>query len=167
MNIKTQRLIVTKFTLDMAESVHVLSLDEDNNRFVPDEVFNTIEEAQEILDAIIFWYGQKDKPQIYAITFNGQHIGHVQAVPFDDDNWEIGYHVGKEYTNKGFATEAVKAFLAKIMQQLKINKILGICHASNIASLRVLKKCGFRLEYAGKGEYQNKIQDICRFVYNG
>lgn len=42
MKIKTERLIITEFTMDMAEAVHLNSLDEDNRRFVPDEVFETI-----------------------------------------------------------------------------------------------------------------------------
>ena len=44
MKIETKRLIITKFTMDMAEAVHLNSLDEDNRRFVPDEVFETVEE---------------------------------------------------------------------------------------------------------------------------
>jgi len=47
MNIETDRLTITRFTMDMAEAVHLNSLDEDNRRFVPDEVFETVEEAAE------------------------------------------------------------------------------------------------------------------------
>ena len=42
---ETERLIITEFTTDMARVVHENSLDEDNRRFVPDEVFETEEEA--------------------------------------------------------------------------------------------------------------------------
>ena len=45
MRIETERLLITDFTPDMAEVVHLNSLDEDTRRFVPDEVFETIEEA--------------------------------------------------------------------------------------------------------------------------
>ena len=47
MNIKTERLEITEFTLDMVEAVHINSLDEDNRKFTPDEVFETMEDAQE------------------------------------------------------------------------------------------------------------------------
>ena len=40
--IETEWLTITEFTLDMAEDVHKNSLDEDNRRFVPDEVFETM-----------------------------------------------------------------------------------------------------------------------------
>jgi RimJ/RimL family protein N-acetyltransferase len=40
--ITTDRLLITAFHPDMAESVHILSLDADNRAFLPDEVFETI-----------------------------------------------------------------------------------------------------------------------------
>ena len=43
MKIQTERLTITEFDLSMAESVHLNSLDEDNRRFLPDEVFETVE----------------------------------------------------------------------------------------------------------------------------
>ena len=43
--IETERLIITEFDESMAEDVHKNSLDEDVRRFVPDEVFETVEDA--------------------------------------------------------------------------------------------------------------------------
>ena len=53
MRIETERLIITEFTPDMARAVHENSLDEDNRRFVPDEVFETVEEAAETVAFLI------------------------------------------------------------------------------------------------------------------
>ena len=50
MRIETERIIITEFDLSMAESVHKNSLDEDNRQFVPDEVFETVEEAKETIE---------------------------------------------------------------------------------------------------------------------
>ena len=47
MRLETPRLIITKFDSSMAGVVHYNSLDDDNRRFVPDEVFETVEEAAE------------------------------------------------------------------------------------------------------------------------
>ena len=47
MYLKTKRLTITDFTPDMAYDVHINSLDEDNRRFVPDEVFETVDDARE------------------------------------------------------------------------------------------------------------------------
>ena len=53
MKIETERLIITEFTMDMAEAVHLNSLDEDNRRFVPDEVFETVEEAADTVGLLM------------------------------------------------------------------------------------------------------------------
>ncbi|MBQ2330634.1 MAG: GNAT family N-acetyltransferase, partial [Oscillospiraceae bacterium] len=78
--------------------------------------------------------------------------------------WEVGYHIGGAYTKRGYATEAVSAFLPVIMQKLGIDKISGICVSENLASRRVMEKCGFRLEYEGEGEYQGEKRNIARYV---
>lgn len=166
MNIKTERLEITEFTLGMVEAVHINSLDEDNRKFNPDEVFETIEDAQGTVEFLMSVYENGDGPLVYPVLLkDGTNIGYVQAVPMDDDKWEVGYHIAKAYAGKGCATEAVSAFLPVIMKELNITEILGICVAENIASIKVLEKSGFIKEFEGKGSYQGVDRDICRFIY--
>ena len=162
--IRAQRLYITEFDENMAEVVHINSLDEDNRRFVPDEVFETIEEASETISALISYYSRGDAPLVYPILLNdGRNIGYVQAVPLQN-GWEIGYHVAKPFTGNGYATEAVNAFLPQIMRRLGIAQIHGECLADNIASRRVLEKCGFVLAFEGVGLYQGEERQICRYI---
>lgn len=165
MNIETERLIITKFDMSMAESVHLNSLDEDNRRFVPDEVFETIEEAEETLEYLIAQYSGEEGPFVYPILLkNEKNIGYVQAVRIDE-GWEIGYHIGKEFTKQGYATEAVKAFLPVIMKQLGIDVMIGICLADNIASRIVMERSGFIKQFEGIGNYQGESREICKYTY--
>jgi RimJ/RimL family protein N-acetyltransferase len=164
--VKTERLHITAFDSCMAESVHRLSLDGDNRRFIPDEVFETAGEARQMIETIIKWYGGKGAPVVCAITLDNQHIGHVQAVPLQEEGWEIGYHIGEAYTGKGYATEAVKAFLPAVVKYLELSKIYGVCHAENYASRKVLEKSDFVLEFKGKGYLHGRMQEICRYVYS-
>lgn len=46
-HIETERLVITEFDESMIECVQKNSLDEDNRRFVPDEVFETVEDDAE------------------------------------------------------------------------------------------------------------------------
>ena len=165
MNISTDRLIITKFNLNMAESVHLGSLDNDNRRFVPDEVFETLEDAAETLDFLIGCYSTGEGPQVYPILLQDQtYIGYVQAIPLDN-YWEIGYHISGAYTGQGYATEAVSAFLPEIMKKIGISSIKGVCLAENIASVKVMEHCGFEKIYEGKGSYQGQERNICKFVF--
>ena len=166
MRIETERLLITEFTMDMAEAVHCNSLDEDNRRFVPDEVFETVEEAAETVAFLMDVYTQGGGPLVYPVLLkDGTNIGYVQAVPLDEDGWEVGYHIGAQYTRKGYATEAVQAFLPVILPQLGLRQIAGVCLAENQASVKVMERCGFTRVFAGQGLYQGNERDICKFVY--
>lgn len=167
MRIETERLTITRFTMDMAEAVHLNSLDEDNRRFVPDEVFETIEDAQATVGFLMGVYENGDGPLVYPILLkDGTYIGYVQAVPFDDGTWEVGYHIGVNYTKKGYATEAVKAFLPVIMPKLGLSRMTGICLADNTASRKVMERCGFIKDFEGVGPYQGDERPICRYFFH-
>ncbi len=167
MNIKTPRLTITTFSQDMAQSVYENSQDDDTRRFVPDEVYDSVEEAREAIDFLISRYDSDDGPFVYPIITNdsGKNIGYVQLCQIDDDSWEIGYHIAKQFTGKGFATEAVKAFLHAMAQNHNLKEVYGICLAENAASVRVLEKCGFTQIYKGLGNYQGKEVEIVKSVW--
>lgn len=165
-SIETERLIITEFSPDMAEDVHKNSLDEDNRRFVPDEVFETVEEAGETIEFLMSRYSGNEGPYVYPVLLKGDktNMGYVQLVPVED-GWEIGYHIAKKHTGKGYAAEAVKGFLPAVMKEHHLNQIYGICVAENYASRRVMEKCGFTKIYEGIGPYQGKNINICRFLF--
>lgn len=165
MLIETDRLLISEFDESMIESVHLNSLDDDNRRFVPDEVFETIDKARETVEWLISNYRGNEGPFVYPMLLKDKNIGYVQAVPIEK-GWEIGYHVAKVYTGKGYSTEALIAFLPVIMKNLNISIIYGICLSENIASQRVLEKCNFLLEYDGLGSYQGVERSIRRYKYN-
>ena len=163
MRIETERLIITELTPDMAEAVHLNSLDEDTRRFVPDEVFETQEIAQEVVADLIACYDTAEGPFVYAVLLkdSGENIGYVQLVQIPE-GWEVGYHIAKRHTGKGCATEAIRAFLPVISAQCGVTEIIGVCLADNAASARVLEKCGFRPGFRGIGNYQGEDREIIR-----
>ena len=133
---------------------------------MPDEVFETVEEAADTVSFLMGVYENGDGPLVYPVLLKGStYIGYVQAVPFDDGTWEIGYHIGKSYTKNGYATEAVKAFLPVIMPRLGLARIKGICLAENKASQKVMERCGFIKEFEGPGSYQGNERNICRYYF--
>ena len=167
MNIQTQRLTITRFTMDMVQAVHLNPLDQDNRRFVPDEVFETLEEAADTVSFLMDVYENGNGPLVYPVLLkDGTCIGYVQAIPFDDGTWELGYHIGSDYTRQGYATEAVRAFLPVIMPRLGLRRITGICLADNWASRKVMERCGFVKDFEGIGPYQGAQKAICRYYFD-
>ena len=170
MKIKTPRLTITTFSQDMAQVVYENSQDDDTRRFVPDEVYNSVEEARDAIEFLISRYESTDGPFVYPVITNneGKNIGYVQLCKLeleDEEAWEIGYHIAKDFTGRGYATEAVKAFLPAISKKLNLKEVYGICLAENTASVRVLEKCGFTQIYQGLGNYQGKDAQIIKAIW--
>ncbi len=163
--ISNERITITHLEKEMAHDIWINSLDEDNRRFVPDEVFETLEDATNVVNALIESYQSKDGPFVYAIIRNSDNanIGYVQLVKIDE-GWEIGYHIAKLYTNNGYATEAVNLFLNYLKNNTNLTEIYGVALADNKASRRVLEKCGFKLIFEGQGLYQGSNRMIIKTI---
>ena len=164
MNIRSARLTIGDFTPDMAQALHRISMDEDVQRFVPDEVFPTVEAAAEVIEDLTAFYGTADGPLVHPVLLEGELIGYVQMVPLEE-GWEIGYHISALHTGKGYATEAVRAFLPVMMDRLNLNEVAGVCLKANAASARVLRKCGFVLVFDGEADYQGRPAEVLKMVY--
>ncbi len=163
--ITTDRLIITEFKESMAEGVHLNSLDEDNRKYVPDEVFETVQEAEETIQFLMDCYKGTDGPFVYPVLLtSGENIGYVQAVP-TGEQWEVGYHIAEKYTRNGYASEAMMAFLPIIMKRLGIQQIWGVCREDNVPSRRVLEKCSFDLVSCKPGTYHGQEHVVCKHVY--
>ena len=162
---KSDRLTIKTMDTSMYYDVWRNSLDLDNKRFVPDEVFDTLEEASDVVNSIIECYESEDGPFVYAVIRNEDkaNIGYVQLVKIEE-GWEIGYHIAKRYTGNGYATEAVKLFLEYLKTNTKIDKVYGVALADNKASRKVLNKCGFELYFQGKGIYQGHKKNIIKSI---
>lgn len=165
MYIKSERLIITELTVDMCSDFQKNSVDDDNRRFVPDEVFETLEDAERTLKWLMGAYSTSGGPFVYPIITNeNRNIGYVQACSLGEE-FEIGYHIAQRYTGNGFATEAVKVFLPVIMEMLQTDKIYGIALEENIASHKVLEKNGFKLIFKGIDKYQGQDRELRKYIF--
>ena len=80
------------------------------------------------------------------ILYEEQVAGNLVSFELSGER-EVGYWLGREFWGRGIATRALSAFLA----QVKIRPLYAHVAKHNIASLRVLEKCGFTLQ----GEEKN------------
>lgn len=92
---------------------------------------------------------------IKTILSEGQVAGHVLChqcfgVP------EVSYWLGREYWGKGLATQALSAFLGHVA----IRPLYARAAKDNLASIRVLEKCGFTIFGADKGFANARAEQI-------
>lgn len=86
----------------------------------------------------------RDTNILKTILFDGQVAGNIVSWE-QDGRREVGYWLGKECWGKGIATKALSEFL----RQVKTRPLYAHIARHNIASRRVLEKCGFRLYSEG------------------
>ena len=106
-----------------------------------------------------------DGPFVYPVlTREGDNVGYVQLC-MAERGWEVGYHIAKPCTGRGYATEALAAFLPFALDKAGVCSLDGIVLEENAASQRVLEKCGFELEFKGTALYQGEPRAVRRYVW--
>ena len=167
MLLATSRLIIQELDASMAYVIHRHSLEEDVQRYVPDEVFESEEEALTVIQSLQSFYETKKGPLVYGIALkDGTLIGYVQLVPMQEGLWEVGYHIAKAYTQQGYASEALNGFLPVIMPQLHLSTVEGITLQENLSSQRVLEKCGFIRIAQSIDTYQGMKKEVVKYRYS-
>jgi RimJ/RimL family protein N-acetyltransferase len=68
--------------------------------------------------------------------------------PGPDGTVEIGYGVAPRYRGQGYATEAVTGFVGWVRGRHDVQSVVAETLADNLASRRVLEKCGFTVTEA-------------------
>lgn len=77
---------------------------------------------------------------VRTIVCEGQVAGNVASF-FTQGKREVGFWIGREYWGRGIATKA----LEMLLQEVEVRPLYGITTKKNVASQRVLEKCGFRV----------------------
>jgi RimJ/RimL family protein N-acetyltransferase len=95
-----------------------------------------------------------------------QAIGLVSVTFSRNGEPELDYILSPSVWGRGFASEAVKAVLSTLFTLTGVKRVLASTRPANIASRRVLEKCGFT--YAGTAvaflEAQGGSQICDRFI---
>lgn len=89
---------------------------------------------------------------VYAITRGdkGAFLGCCGLEPQEDQQTvEIGYWLGEPYWNQGYATEAAHVLIDMAFRTRAIDYIDARCRVTNVASRRVIQKCGFQFQGSG------------------
>ena len=77
-------------------------------------------------------------------------IGYIGAFSYNKNSKiiSVGYTIGYNYWGKGYATEVLNELITYLFNKapISINKIEGRCAVDNIASAKVMEKCGMRKE---------------------
>jgi ribosomal-protein-alanine N-acetyltransferase len=157
----TQRLRLRQLTHDDADAMMAIYGSPDVLRYLSIAPVDTREKAIGLIDWLNGNY-QRHEAVDWAITLNNDLIGTCGAYGWDRENRrvDIGYHVLPSHWGRGYATEATRAILRWSFDHLDVHRIQADCTEGNIASERVLLKCGFTVE----GVWRESCWEHGRFV---
>ncbi|MCB9189447.1 MAG: GNAT family N-acetyltransferase [Flavobacteriales bacterium] len=94
-------------------------------------------------------FSSQNPIQVFLIKVNGEIAGGIGIHPQNDImrlNAELGYWVAEDMWGYGIATKAITQMVRYGFENFNITRIYARPFGSNIASQRVLEKCGFELE---------------------
>lgn len=87
-------------------------------------------------------------PRLFWVEEAGAIVGsgRFKTAPDDPAGVEVGYGIGTRHQSHGYATAGVCLMVAEAFTRPTVTKIFAMVRPDNLPSIRVLKKCGFRLE---------------------
>ena len=145
-SIETERLTLRKLVKEDAKMIYEgWASDRDVTKFLTWNPHKSIKVTEDILSRWIAAYEDKD---IYRcgieLKDEKKLIGMIDVVKFKERIPEIGYVLSKAYWNKGYMTEALKAFVDHLISE-GYKKIYVEVDENNQARKSVIKKNGFKL----------------------
>ena len=147
--LETERLILRKIVVTDADDMFEYSSNKDLTRYLlwdahPDALY-----TEQYICYLQERYAAGDFYDFAVVVKETGHmIGTVGFTSFDLPNRsaEIGYVISPEHQCQGYATEAILRLLALGFEEFMLERISAVCMKGNLASLRVMEKCGLKRE---------------------
>ena len=139
-----------------------------------DDYFYNISHDKKVLETFICKYAETPEEvdlspyeansAMFAIRLKetGRLIGVILYFDEKDGGCEIGYGIGSEHWNRGYATEAVGRFLRYLFEEKGFHTARASFFPENGASRRVMEKCGMKFSHVSEKEleYLGKERDL-------
>lgn len=142
------RLRLRAWQTDDAERLYLLASDPDVGTRADWAPHQSVAESRSIIQTVF------TNDTTWAIELDGLLVGAIGygpscdcGIPARENEPAIGYWIGKPYWNQGICTEALQCMLSYIRQTAADNHITSLISGhfmDNLASGRVMEKCGFR-----------------------
>ncbi len=146
-SLETERLIHRPFEISDTPRLIEIRTTPNVNRFVGGAIVNTPEWLTNRVKSYIEFYNTHGYG-MYALIWKetGEIIGWSGLQEFGESgDIEVGYGMIEKYWGRGIAFETASFWFDFAFDEAKLDKLVGVAEKSNIASNRVLKKIGLKL----------------------
>ncbi len=153
----TERLVIRPLEPDDVDALHARRNDPEVARLQNWTLPYPLERAQAIVDDSIAMGGPRDGDWWMAAIVeqaSGAPVGDLAVhLSFGGRSAEIGYSLDTACRGQGYATEALDALLDHLVGEAGVARVSAMLHPDNVASARVLERCGFRYEGHTRGSF--------------
>ncbi len=141
--IETKRLLLRPFLTTDAEALFAYASAPEFSQYVEYSSPNTLQEVQDFLQQVLMAADPDCLSWAICQRDQSQLIGSVQMTREAVDRMSVHYDVSHTVYGNGFATEALRGVLQwGLMNLPEVTQFCGDTQASNVASRRVMEKCG-------------------------
>lgn len=148
--IETKRLILRELTVNDIDGLFAITSDLEVAKLTSMFILhkNHEETLQYIQKSLDLYQKEEIIPWIVLEKETNKVIGFVRFLDYSASNMraEIGYAFARRYWNNGLCTEAAQALIKFGFEVLQLVRIQATVDPKNIASNRVLEKCGMQYE---------------------
>lgn len=142
----TERLVLRQITLDDAKDMFEMRSDSGAMKYIPRPIAQKLEDAEALIrlmqttvdtkEGIVWGISFKNDPKLIgSIGFYRPKKEHFRA--------EVGYQLNRNYWQQGITYEAILPILDFAFDKMKCHTIEAVIDPENVASERLLQKCGF------------------------
>ena len=160
MTFETKRLILRPWCEDDAEDLYKYASDPEVGPPAGWPPHTSVENSREIIRNVL------SAPETYAVCLkeDGKAIGsiglHRNDLAEDEDEYELGYWIGKPFWGQGLIPEAARELLRYAFEELGMNRIWCGYYDGNLKSRRVQDKLGFVYHHTTEGIEVSLIGEI-------
>lgn len=159
--LETERLILRRFTLEDAEEIFKnWGSDDEVTKYVRWSTHKTIEDTKEYLESVMEKYRNNEFEWALSLKDTGELIGAMTAFVSEDDRYELGYNTARKHWRKGYTTEALRAVMNYLINEVGIRRFRCSHAKLNPASGAVMQKVGFKYV---KDEFVEKFDKSEKF----
>lgn len=145
--IETDRLVLQRLRYEDAEEIfYAYASKAEATTYVSWPTHQSIKDTRDFLRyAVQGWQSGTDYSFSVRLKSSHRLIGGIGALN-DHGKVQFGYILSPTQWGKGYATEATRAMLELLSQAPGVFRIGTFVDAENLASIRVLQKCGLKEE---------------------
>ena len=156
--LRTPRLLLRRARPDDLRPLHAVFSDELAMQYWSNGPHSALDETQRWLDSMIGAdLGESDD---FIVTVDSECIGKLGCWKLP----EIGFILRSDHWGKGYASEAMNAFLTHIFGTRDLDRVTADVDPRNKGSLRLLEKHGFVETGRASGTWNTHI-GLCDSVY--